>query len=99
MMRSESRDLEFNPDEILDVMESFIDELQTRIANKSGENIQTKVKEKSKTLVNFGIKQQTEKERKEKQLKQEEDYWIKMASIIPEKKSQQWTALDRYLTK
>jgi hypothetical protein len=78
MMRSESRDLEFNPDDTIEVMESFIDELQTRIANKSdnitiNQNQNEPRKTKKVSSANFGFKQQTEKERKEKQMKQEED--------------------------
>jgi len=77
MMRNESRDLEFNPDDTIEVMEGFIDELQTRLANKSGDVIinpnQRQTKTKKDSVPNFGFKQQTEKERKEKQMKQEED--------------------------
>jgi len=99
MMRGESRDLEFNPDETIEVMESFIDELQTRIANKS-DNItinqnQNEPRKTKKSVGNFGFKQQTEKERKEKQMKQEEDQWIKMSDMIPDQKVKTWKALDR----
>lgn len=77
MMRSESRDLEFNPDDTIEVMEGFIDELQIRLENKSNNDINNTVSprrtKKESVATNFGFKQQTEKERKEKQMKQEEE--------------------------
>jgi len=77
MMRSESRDLEFNPDDTIEVMEGFIDELQTRLANKSSDGINNTVSprrtKKESIAANYGFKQETEKERKEKQMKQEQE--------------------------